>query len=110
MFRRREYKITEVEFDKLKEEFRALQNENAHLKARNDFHNLLQEINELTNKSKALKLENESLKKENASLTNTLCNERHTASLVLKKLNDVVNTCDNVINKSTYIKAIDILC
>jgi chromosome segregation ATPase len=106
-------KIKETEWNKLREDFKMLVEENDSLKRRANFEHLLRDINTLTEEKKRLQEQIHSLEKTNASLSKTLDSERHTASLVLKKLKEVTDTCEyvyerNKLKESVYVKACDV--
>lgn len=108
-----EFKIKESEFNKIKEEFKALKAENDNLRQRCNFEHLLRDINTLTEQNKALKAELQEVRKQKESTQRTLESERHTASLLLNKLREVTDTCERVIVKdkmttSVYVKAVDL--
>lgn len=108
-----ELKIKLSEWEKIKNQVQELLVENERLKNRSNFEHLLRDINSLTEETKSLKTQLQKTQKEKQSLERTLENERHTASLVLRKLKEVTDTCENVferekVRNSVYVTAMDV--
>lgn len=108
------YKIRASEFEKFKAEYKAMAEENAVLKDRlenSKFENLLEEINNLRKATELLRIKNQEKDQEIFKLNETINKERHTARLVLNKLQEVTDIYARSQRsaKTQYITSLDLM-